>query len=377
MTSTLAHVTPHVLRWARESVGYDVEAAADKIGVKAEKLEGAEGGDLLLTLRQAERAAAVYHRPLAALFMAEPPIEEPQDAQFRRLPDAPRPPWPPEMQLLARRVRDRQEATLELYDALDEESPWVSVADDLRAVGHAAPEFARQLLGVGFDEQREWRDQSGYTALRAWIDAVESLGVLVMQDGSLPVELMRGFAAPHVQAPMIIVNTQDDARARAFTVIHELAHLSLGVTGQGTGSDTERWCDEFAGEVIMPWNYLKAVLGDLKGREPLHAIDEVALQFGVTPYAAAVRVARSELWDQAAIDRVIREIRERPAHGRGGGGDYYRTQIGRLGPSFIRLVFTALDGQAITYPVASTFLEGVKVSNFDTLREYLARRSQV
>jgi Zn-dependent peptidase ImmA (M78 family) len=375
VTSTLAHVTPHVLRWARESVGYDVDAAADKIGVKTEKLEGAESGDLLLTLRQAERAAAVYHRPLAALFMSEPPIEDPQQAQFRRLPGAPQPPWPPEMQLLARRVHDRQEAAVELYDALDEEPPWVSVANDLARVGDAAPEFVRQLLRIGFDEQTEWHDQSGYTALRAWVDAVESLGVLVMQDGSLPVEMMRGFAAPHAQAPLIVVNTQDDARARAFTIIHELGHLSLAATGRRVGSDTERWCDEFAGEVIMPRGWLQDVLGEFRGRDPLDAIDALALRFGVTPYAAAVRVARSDLWDQSIIDGVIQAIRDRPAHDRGGGGNYYWTQIGRLGPSFIRLVFTALDGQAITYPVASSFLEGVKVSNFDKLREYLTRRT--
>jgi Zn-dependent peptidase ImmA (M78 family) len=375
VTSTLAHVTPEVLRWARESVGYDVAVAAHKIGVKPEKLQAAEGGDLLLTLRQAERAADAYHRPLATLFMAEPPVEEPQDAQFRRLPDAPRPPWPPEMQMLAQRIGDRQEAVVELYEALDEEPPWVSVAADLARVGRALPEFARQLLSVGIDEQAAWLDPSGYKGLRAWVDAAESLGVLVMQDGSLPVEMMRGLAAPHAQAPLIVVNTQDDARARAFTIIHELGHLNLAATGQSV-PEPERWCDEFAGEVIMPRGFIESSLRELRGREPLDAIDALALRFGVTPYAAAVRVARSDLWDQAIVDKVIQEIRDRPARERGTGGDYYWTQIGRFGPSFIRLVFTALDGQAITYPVASSLLDGVKVSNFDKLREYLTRRAQ-
>jgi hypothetical protein len=113
--TTLAHVTPAVLRWARESIGYEVDEAARRIGVRPEKLEGAEAGDLMLTLRQAEKAADVYDRPLAALFLCEPPREEPQEAQFRRLPGAPAPPWPPEMQTLARRVQSRQETAVELY----------------------------------------------------------------------------------------------------------------------------------------------------------------------------------------------------------------------------------------------------------------------
>ena len=66
---TLAYLRPELLRWARESVGYDIGDAAARIGVNPEKLERAERGDLMLTLRQAEKAADVYERPLAALFL--------------------------------------------------------------------------------------------------------------------------------------------------------------------------------------------------------------------------------------------------------------------------------------------------------------------
>ena len=120
-TLTLAYTTPDVLRCARESVGYELEDAAARIGVNPEKLALAETGEGMLTLRQAERAADVYERPLAALFMPAPPDEEPQEAQFRRLPGAPAPPWRPEMNLLARRVSERQEAAVELLEALEEE----------------------------------------------------------------------------------------------------------------------------------------------------------------------------------------------------------------------------------------------------------------
>lgn len=252
MATTLAHLTPEVLRWARESVGYELEDAAARIDVRPEKLEGAEAGDLMLTLPQAERAAEVYDRPLAALFMPAPPEEEAQEAQFRRLPGAPPPPWPPEMQLLVRRVSERQEDAVELYEALDEAPPWPKVTDDLRAVGRPLPEFVRQLLAIGVDQQTSWRDPSGYTALRNWVDAVEGLGVLVMQDGTLPVDMMRGFAAMHPIVPAIVVNTQDDARARTFTIVHELGHLILAALGEAVGPQTEAWCDHFASEVLMP-----------------------------------------------------------------------------------------------------------------------------
>lgn len=370
-----ARVRPEVLRWARESIGYDVEDAAARIGVSEAKLAEAEQGERLLTLRQAEKAASVYERPFAALFLPAPPHEEPQEAQFRRLPGAPRPPWPPEMAALSRRVRRRQDAAAELYDLLDEESPWPSVLERLPDRRDSYAGLARELLGIGFGEQSSWRDQTGYTPLRSWIDAAEGLGVLVMQDGTMPVEQMRGFAATHELAPAIVVNTQDDARARAFTVLHELGHLWLGTSGEAVSSQTEEWCNDFAGEVLLPTERLVAVFDEIADGDLLDAIDEVALTFGVTPYAAAVRVARASLISQEEARDVIEEIGARPHRAAGGGGNYYRTQIGRLGPSFIRLVFSALDSQALTYPAASSLLNNVKVNNFEKLRSYLERRA--
>jgi Zn-dependent peptidase ImmA (M78 family)/transcriptional regulator with XRE-family HTH domain len=375
-TSMHAHVTPDVLRWARESIGYPLEEAARRIDVRPEKLERAEQGEVLLTLRQAEKAANVYDRPLAALFLPAPPVEEAQETQYRRLPGAPEPPWPPQMQVLARRIRGRQEAAAELYELLDEGSPWL----EARAEFGDNPEWhartARKLLGISLAEQTSWRDPTGYRPLRHWVDAVESLGVLVMQDGTLPVEMVRGFASTHPAVPAVVVNTQDDARARAFTAVHELGHLTLEATGQPVGPQTESWCDDFAGEVLMPPAALEEVFARVTIRDPLDRIDEVALTFGVTPLGAAVTARRRELLPRETSNVVIERIRERGARSQAGGGNYYWTQLGRLGPAFTRLVFDALDGQSLTYPAAAGLL-GVKVNNFGTLREYVQRRSEL
>jgi Zn-dependent peptidase ImmA (M78 family) len=370
-----AHVTPEVLRWARESIGYDVEDAASRIGVKPEQLERAESGDLMLTLLQAEKAADVYERPFAALFLPEPPAEEPQAAQFRRLAGAPAPPWPPEMRLLVRRVRARQAAAVELFEAIDESPPWPAAAEDLAVAGRPLPELVRELLGISIDEQTSWRDRQGYTGLRRWTDAVERLGILVMQDGSMSVATMRGFAARHAEVPVIVVNTQDDPRARVFTLIHELGHLYLTALLEPARPSTEFWCDEFAGDVLLPRPSIESVLDEMHGRAPLAITDELALRFGVTPLAAAVRIRKEELWDEKRIKQVIAHIKSREHPKPDPGGDYYRTQIGRLGPTYARLVFAALDSQAVTYPAASSLLDGVKVNNFSKLRDYLDRRA--
>jgi Zn-dependent peptidase ImmA (M78 family) len=364
-----AAVKPDVLRWARESIGYDVATAAKRIGVRPEILHAAEDGRHLLTIRQAELAADMYDRPLAAMFLPAPLEEEPQQTQFRRLPGAPPPPWPPEMAKLVRRVRLRQEAAVELYDALDEAPPWPSARLELEGNLKSASRRTREVLGIALAEQASWNDK--HAPLRHWVDAVEELGILVMQDGSLPVETMRGFASTHAEVPAIVVNTKDDPRARAFTVLHELGHLLLSLRSE---AQSERWCETFAGEVLMPPEALRSAFSELRRSDPLETVDLVAARFSVTPMAAAVRCSLSELLSHDESTEIIAKIRQRTGPG-GTGGDYYRIQIARLGPSYINLVFDALDSRAITFSSASSLLSGVKVNKFDRLRESLQQRA--
>ena len=285
MAKAVAYAKPEVLRWARESAGYDVLQAAEKIGIPRSQLEIAEKGVDYLTLRQAEKAADVYERPVAALFLPAPLDEPPQEAVFRRLPDAPKPPWPPEMQLLQRRVRRRQEAAAELYEDLEERPPWPVAARWFRdSVGTGRPRAsalasaARELLGVTREAQTEWARADEYAPLRGWIGAVESIGVLVMQDGSMPLDLMRGFASLHDTVPAIVLNTNDNPRARAFTVLHELAHLAFLAAGAGA---TEVRANDFAGEVVMPREWLVEEFRALSGRSLLDRVDARARGVGV------------------------------------------------------------------------------------------------
>jgi Zn-dependent peptidase ImmA (M78 family)/DNA-binding XRE family transcriptional regulator len=375
-TSPPAYVKPEILRWARESIGYALDDAARKIGVRTEKLAQAEKGEQLLTIRQAEKAAHVYERPLAALFLPAAPTEEAQEAQFRRLPGAPEPPWPPEMVALTRRVRAKQEAAAELYDLLEEDPPWPQALSQLRVERDHLPKMVRGSLGIKLEEQASWRDPAGYTPLRHWVDAVESLGVLVMQDGTMPIDTLRGFASTHDVAPAIIVNTQDDPRARAFTILHEFGHLYLAAFSEPVDARTEQWCDEFAGEVLMPSQTLEYTYASIEADDTLNAIDELALTFGVTPHAATIRAARTGLISQRKAREIIESIGMRTRRTSPGGGNYYRNMLGHLGPAFVRLVFSALDSQALTYPMASGLLE-VKVNNFDTLRRYTDKRADL
>lgn len=365
--STPALVNPEVLRWARESIGYSRRDAADAIGAFEWQVELAETGDHELTLRQAEKLAALYDRPLATLFLPEPPAEESQEALFRRLPGAPAPPWPPDLRKLARRVSDRQDAAVEIYELIEESPPWENARTGM-SEGRDAAKRARAALGISLEEQFAWTDPVGYEALRNWVDAVEALGVLVMQDGSLGLDALRGFASLHPQVPAILINTKDDPRARAFTVIHELGHLV-------NPTASEVWCNEFAGDLLMPADALRAVVAGHASERPAKWVNEVAKLFSVTPLAVAVRVARIGLLPEGQVTGLIGLVRSRQSKPRRPGGNYYRNKITWLGPAFIRLVMNAVDDQAVTLSNAAGLLEA-KVDHFPGLRQTVDDRAQ-
>ena len=134
-----------------------------------------------------------------------------------------------------------------------------------------------------------------------------------------------------------------------FTVIHEFGHLVLVANGVPPDRHTERWCNEFAGEVLMPSDWLAEAFDESASPTLLERVEQVASTFSVTPLAAAVRLRATGSVPEREGDGVINEIRSRGAEmvRTPGGGDYYLSQIAGLGPRFLQLVFSALDGRDI------------------------------
>ena len=143
----------------------------------------------------------------------------------------------------------------------------------------------------------------------------------------MPVAEMRGFASIEPAAvPAILVNNKDDPRARAFTLLHELGHLILAARGERVGPRTERWCESFAGKMLMPTKWLRDQWGASVATTSLGRVHDVALAFRVTPRAAAVRVLRAGLVSSEEGGPLIGHIHARwqaPDEERQSGGNYY------------------------------------------------------
>jgi hypothetical protein len=179
-----AFATPAILSWARAQSGFSEADASDVAHVRLERLLAAEAGTAQLTMRELERVARTYRRSVAFFFLAEPPAEAPVEAQFRRLRDAPPPPWPPELRHVVREVRERQDDVIALLETLESEPRWPAVDFELSADPEEVGTSIRRLIGLA-------PGQPSPLPMRAWIDAIEELGVFVMQSGDVPLRTRR------------------------------------------------------------------------------------------------------------------------------------------------------------------------------------------
>jgi Zn-dependent peptidase ImmA (M78 family) len=120
----------------------------------------------------------------------------------------------------------------------------------------------REFFGLTLEDQLDAKDaRTFYTVVRK---RVEDAGILVMH-ASFPPEDGSGFCLYDRQYPVIVVNTKSQNRGRRlFTLIHELAHILMGVSGISDPfvgrNAVERFCNKFAGAFLVPKQFVSALL---------------------------------------------------------------------------------------------------------------------
>lgn len=268
MAATKALVKPALLVWARNRAKVRLEDAAKAAHVDVERLEAWErdDNDDAPSVAQLRLLAAKYHFPLAVFYLPEPPADFAPLRDFRRLPDADDETITPNLAFHIRSAYERRELALELYDELrNEPQPFpikATVRDDPEKVGQAIRDF----LGVDDDNQKKAaRADRSFDFWRRKMEEHDVL-VFVISGPHYAVELreMRGFAIAKPELPVIVVNGRDYSQGgRAFTLLHELAHIILGESAISNGSAEdfkstseeqriERFCDAVAAAALMP-----------------------------------------------------------------------------------------------------------------------------
>jgi len=295
------NVKPEVLVWARESAGFSVDEAANKLGLSdsakssaVDKLLIIESGEKQPTRNQLNAFANLYKRPLLTFYLAEPPKAGKRGHDFRQTPERRGQRENAILDALLRDVRVRQEMVRDILldDDSFEQNDFVGSVNIANGVDNVVQAMSAKL---GFDftdlSARKGGPDDLFKRLRT---AAESIGifVLVLSDlGSwhtaIQANVFRGFAIADKTAPFVVINPKDAKSARSFTLMHELAHIWLGQTGVSGSLSTdvptnknakiERFCNDVAAEFLLPDRHFRDHTPDFHKADVEAARDAISL----------------------------------------------------------------------------------------------------
>ncbi len=383
-------VNPEILSWARTTAGLDRPSAAARLafhdtrkGTADDRLAALEAGEEEPSRPVLLKMASIYRRPLLTFYLPAPPVAAERGEDFRTLPDDQRIDSAAAIDVLVRDIRARQGEVKGLLE--EEEASPIAVVGASRRDEGAGVVASRLIEWLEFDLARFRAERSVEAAFAYLRAAAERAGVFVLLMGNLgshhsaiDPEAFRGFALADPVAPFIVINDQDAKVAWSFTLLHELAHIAIGATGISGGvpdAAIEAFCNEVAGEILLPRIELLLI--------PI-AVDDAVLRLEITQFAVQRNVSRQmvayrlrligrlglERWRE--ISRVFREeyLRERDerrTRERGENGpSYYVVRRHRVGAALLRLVRRNLDEGALT-PTRAGKILGVKARNVEPL----------
>lgn len=261
MTKRLkATINPAVLKWARTSASFSVGEVAQKLSVEEDVLSAWEAGADQPSIPKLRKLAELYKRPLAVLYLPEPPMSFLPMHDFRRLPGMGGGLYSPELSYEMRLAHQRRQLALDLLLEDGEKPPHFALKATIAGTAEKAGSAIRDALDLSYDLQTSWRETR--VAFHGWRSRIEDLGVLVFQASRVDSTEASGFAHYADELPFIVVNRKDVWGRRTFSLLHELAHLmlhksgvsDLDASGPRAPSDeqVEVFCNQVAAAALLP-----------------------------------------------------------------------------------------------------------------------------
>ena len=384
MSLGVIDIQPSILVWARQTLGLTLEEAANKLRRSPEELADWEAGLSRPTYAQLATLADRYKRPLLTFFLPKPPVEEPLTADFRTMDSIVVEELDSPTRLALRRAKALQGSLPSLFGEEKLDQGLLRLRAEEYDTAEELVASVREVLDITVEDQLRWKD--AYAALNQLRSRLELNGVFVFQ---LSLTSIRGFALYEPDYPVIGLSSKDKPQGRLFTLLHELCHLLYRDSDLflnpyterllGEHKETERVCNEFAAQFLLPKEAFEKAIKHL----PKHGyvkegeIGQLAKKFCVGRIVVVRRlhdlqyVNRSFYLEKQKqyASQYSNQLNE-PNKGEGGPG-HYRKKISQLGRTYLSGVFEQVESGNLPLLEASQLI-GVKIDNFEKLAAKLA-----
>jgi Zn-dependent peptidase ImmA (M78 family)/transcriptional regulator with XRE-family HTH domain len=390
-----ALINPALITWARQSAGFTTAEAATRLGVDEGLLaswEAVPAADAP-SIPQLRKIAALFRRPLAVFYMAEAPERFVVMRDLRRLPGAGARRFSPRLQMEIRAVNERRELALELAADLEQELPRFSLSATVEEDPEVVGARVRTTLGVTTELQGRWRDGDGRAGFNAWRTRIEDAGALVFQTTRFSTEEASGFAIAGDVLPIVVVNRNDTLTRRTFSLLHELAHLMIRVSGVSDletdavrppeDQPIEVFCNQVAAAALMPRDVLLkdsrvVAQGRLSENWSDEEVSDLARQFNVSREALLRRLLtfdrttsafygkkRTQYSNEYAVTKALRKAQPPETEMK---RNMPQETVNNFGRPFVRMLLGNYYQDRITLSDVSGYL-GLKVKHIPKLEQ--------
>lgn len=369
MMKEIVNIKPEILRWAIERAGLDYDDFLEE----SPKIQSWVDGSKKPTVKQLEDFSKKVHIPFGYLFVQEP-IEEKLDIPFFRT-----------------NSNNKDKVSLNVYDtviSLQQRQDWLKDylleelgVNKLDFVGKfninsdykLIVKDIRQTLGLEehwASEQVTWENSINFLT-----DKIEEIGIIVTFNGvvennthrKLSVDECRGFVLVDEVVPFLFVNNSDSKAAQVFTMLHELAHVWIGVSAGFNNeeltpfdNEVERLCDLVAAEFLVPEesfinNWEPSFTGNFRILSKFYKVSELVIARRALDLKKISKKEFSEFY-RIYLDREFNKPKT-------SGGDFYSTTKKRLSVTLAHYIKNAVRAGFLSHRDAYK-LTGLKGDTF-------------
>ena len=308
MTNRIDSINTIVLKQCREQLGLTISEVEKKI----KKIYQIENGEVNPTFKQIDILSALYNVPRWVFISDSLPKEYqfdeaiPAFRQFSQIhsdlfDDA-------KVRRLIAKVEQLRDLMIDLVEdmpdtAIDRFTP---PAIEQQVTPEAAAIRIKKWLGI--DDEAMPFD--------SWKQTVEKKNIFVFMTSkyagwsNIGKTTFRGLSVFHDTLPVIIINDSDAKKAQSFTLLHELGHLIKKENAidnwENHSKAEENWCDEFAGNLLMPKS---TVVKMTSGKAvDFNLVKKISKDMNVSSYAFLVRLRQLALVEYSIYQKIETEI---------------------------------------------------------------------
>ncbi len=309
MAGRVENINKDILFQYRNQIGLSLSEVAKKVT----KIAAIEQGEQKPTFKQLDTLSELYKVPRWVFISDRLPEKYQFDKAvpaFRQFADSNADVFSDhKVRGLTARVERFRDMITELYEDMGDTVP---AFNPPKVIKSATSDYAAQQV-------RNWLKLSNERYdFAEWKEKLEEKGIFVFmtsryKDWSyIDKALFRGLTIYHPRLPIIIINDSDAKKAQSFTLFHELGHLlrkesAIDDWEEHLNQEVEKWCDELAGNVLMPAEQIRSAVDNI---DDLDAVKRIARDFRVSSYACLVRLRQMQIVDQNTYKEFESQLKD-------------------------------------------------------------------